>query len=77
MYLYTFRNLERVVAVEAAAVFTEKLRTVICSKVINLNGKQLFQLLKLFDIALHMGAYRQNKNSQDELHADQDLDCPT
>ena len=69
MYLYTFRNIERVVVVEAAAaavVSTEKLRTGFCSKVINLNGTQSFQLLKLFEIALHMGAYRQNKNSQDE-----------
>ena len=41
MYLYTFRNIERLVVVEAAAaaaVSTEKLRTVVGSKVINLNG---------------------------------------
>ena len=41
MSLYTFRNLERVVVVKgaaAAAVFTEKLRTVVCSKNIYLNG---------------------------------------
>ena len=43
MYLYTFRNIERVVVVEvaaaaAAAVSTEKLRAVVGSKVINLNG---------------------------------------
>ena len=43
MYLCTFRNIERVVVVEAAAaaaaaVSTEKLRTVVGSKVINLNG---------------------------------------
>ena len=44
MYLYTFRNLERVVVVGAAtaAVFTEKLRTVVCSKFIYLIGTLLF-----------------------------------
>ena len=71
MYLYTFRNLERVAVVGAAAataaVFTEKLRTVVCSKCIFLLGH----------IALHMGAYRQNKNSQGELLVNLDLDCPT
>ena len=36
MYLYTFRNLEHVV------VFTEKLRTVVCSKFIYLIGTLLF-----------------------------------
>lgn len=46
MYLCTFRNIERVVVMEAAAemaVSTEKLRTVVGSKVINLNGTQFFQ----------------------------------
>ena len=44
MYLYAFRNLERVVVVEgaAAAVFAEKLRTVVCSNVIYLNGALMF-----------------------------------